>query len=662
VTLRLIVRILALAAVYAVVARLGLAIDAVDGFATLVWPPTGIALATLVLAGPRLWPGVLLGAFAVNLWVGAPVAVAAAIAVGNTFEAVLGAHALRRLGFQATLDRVRDVGGLVLLAALGTTLVSASIGVLSLRLAGRVPAADIGEAWRDWWLGDLTGDLVIAPLLLTWARRPTVTLDPLRPLAVVALTIAPLLVAVLVFVLPLPQALLPFRRSFLLFPALVWPALRFGPRGVAAMTFLISVVAIAGTVGGHGLFAHGRPRDNLAALQVFIAAMAIGLLVLGALVAERRRAELAAHQGHALLRAVVDGTTDPVFAKDLDGRYLLINQAGARTLGRPVSEILGQGDSVLFPAASAPANTALDRSVVASGEPLTSEESVVISGDTQVFLSTKAPFRDEHGHVVGLVGIARDITERKRNEKALIDAVGARDEFLSIASHELRTPLTVLAIELGGLRRRLQKVPPAVAATVNEVIGGKLDNTLRQTDRLNRLIENLLEVSRISSGRLRIDREPLDLAALVADVVERFAETASHVGCTLALHAAAPVPGHWDRLRLEQVVTNLLSNALKYGAGKPVELTVTSDGARASLAVRDHGIGIGAADIARIFGRFERAVSPRHFGGLGLGLYITRQIAEAHGGAIRVDSRPDEGSTFTVDLPHTLASLAPTES
>jgi PAS domain S-box-containing protein len=229
------------------------------------------------------------------------------------------------------------------------------------------------------------------------------------------------------------------------------------------------------------------------------------------------------------------------------------------------------------------------------------------------------------------------------------EAISARDEFLSIASHELRTPLTPLQITFqrllrDGSRERLGSVEPDRLRTM-------MVRSERQVHRLTALIDNLLDVSRISSGRLRLQREAVDLGDLVREVVGRSSEELARAQCSLELHAHGPVPGSWDRLRIEQVVTNLLGNALKYGAGKPIELRVSSDGGRAQLVVRDHGIGIEPEHVARIFDRFERAVSSRSYGGLGLGLYIVRQIVEAHGGAIRVSSEPGAGSLFVVELP-----------
>ncbi|HXN83074.1 MAG TPA: HAMP domain-containing sensor histidine kinase, partial [Myxococcales bacterium] len=166
-----------------------------------------------------------------------------------------------------------------------------------------------------------------------------------------------------------------------------------------------------------------------------------------------------------------------------------------------------------------------------------------------------------------------------------------------------------------------------------------------------RLINELLDVSRIVSGKVLLDLEDVDLAALAQEVADRFGEELARAGCTLRFEAGENVVGHWDRARLDQVLTNLLGNAIKYGKGSALELTVGRLGSEAWLSVRDHGIGIAPEHQARIFGRFERAVSERHYGGLGLGLWIAREVVDSLGGSIRCESGLGQGSTFTVVLP-----------
>jgi signal transduction histidine kinase len=239
--------------------------------------------------------------------------------------------------------------------------------------------------------------------------------------------------------------------------------------------------------------------------------------------------------------------------------------------------------------------------------------------------------------------------ENARLYRELQNAVRVRDDFLSIAGHELRTPLAALQLNLQTISRVLLKQPLQDRERVEERISRTLDNV----SRLDRLIDELLDVSRITSNRLKLEPSEVELGALVHEVTGRLAESAAKAGSRIDVEAPGPIVGRWDRLRLEQVVSNLVSNALKYGRGLPVrvEARLEADGAGAVLRVHDAGIGIDAVHQKRIFERFERAVSDRHYGGLGLGLWIVRQVVEASGGTISVESTPDVGSSFTVRLP-----------
>lgn len=227
-------------------------------------------------------------------------------------------------------------------------------------------------------------------------------------------------------------------------------------------------------------------------------------------------------------------------------------------------------------------------------------------------------------------------------------AVRIRDEFLAIAGHELRTPITALQLQIDGIVRQAEKgalgsLPPRVVERLRKAQG--------HVERLEVLIAGLLDVSRIAAGKLAVHREEVELAALISDVIDRFTEPLGRAGCVVAMHAPAPVVGEWDRLRLDQVFSNLLGNAIKYGAGKPIDISIGCDDGTARVAVRDQGIGVPPEDASRIFGRFERAVSDRNYGGLGLGLWISREIVHAFGGTIHIKSELGAGSTFTVELP-----------
>ena len=240
---------------------------------------------------------------------------------------------------------------------------------------------------------------------------------------------------------------------------------------------------------------------------------------------------------------------------------------------------------------------------------------------------------------------ARADAERLAREAQ--DAVRVRDDFLSIASHELNTPLTPLKLQIAMLRGRK---PEALA----EALPKTLAIVDRQIDRLTKLVSTLLDVSRITAGRLALEAEPLDLSELIRDVSDRFSPEAARCGSELRVRVQPDVHGSFDRMRVEQIVTNVITNAIKYGSSKPIDVTLEATSERARIEVKDRGIGVPDDMRVRIFDRFERAVSSRHFGGFGLGLWIARQLVEASGGTITLESSKEgdgAGSTFVVELP-----------
>jgi signal transduction histidine kinase len=250
----------------------------------------------------------------------------------------------------------------------------------------------------------------------------------------------------------------------------------------------------------------------------------------------------------------------------------------------------------------------------------------------------------------------RLLLEQERAQRVRVDAaralaeggVALRDEFISIASHELRTPLSSLLLTAQGLARSLDR--PGRGPS-REELARALDVCVRQTTRLTLLVDRLLDSSHLAAGSFELRPEKVALVDVVRDVAQTFAPDAARAGSSIDVVGESEVQGRWDRMRIEQVVSNLLRNAITFGLGRPIRVAVTKEGDGARLTVVDQGVGIPREAQARIFDRFERAVSAKNYGGMGLGLYVVSRIVQAHGGHVEVESEPGHGATFIVDLP-----------
>lgn len=331
---------------------------------------------------------------------------------------------------------------------------------------------------------------------------------------------------------------------------------------------------------------------------------------------------------------------------DLSGRFLLVNQRFAEMVGRSPEELsLLRMQDLTHPDDLAQSLVLFHRAATEGRDFIIEKRYVRPDGSSVWVHNAVSVLTDAEGRPQHIVAISQDITERKHSEIQLQEAVRLRDEFLSVASHELRTPLMSLTLQLELIHRDLSEES-------RRQVDPRMSAVRRQVGRLTLLVDNLLDVSRIAAGKLELELSDVDLVPLVRDVLDRMRGILHPSGSEVTFHAPPePVVGHWDAARLDQVLMNLLGNAARYGQGRPITVSVRADNAHAWLSIRDEGIGIAPEDLERIFGRFERAVSRRHYGGLGLGLFITRQIVEALGGQVRVESEPGRGSLFEVRLP-----------
>lgn len=299
-------KIFLLSAAYIITGKSGLSLGPVNTFATLIWPPTGIALAALLLFGSDLWPGIFLGAFVVNFLTGAGIILALCLAIGNTLEAVVGAYVLKRfIVFNPKIERLKDALGIIIIAALGSTLISASIGTLSLFLGGKVSLATFPITWLSWWVGDMLGDLVIAPVILIWAKLPRHKFS-IRNFSVLSLLFILLFLTTLfIFTGFLNVTVKSLPVEYIIVPFLIWISLAFGQRSSVTAVLLVSIMAVWGTVHGYGIFAQHNLSLSLLLLQGFIGINASMFLILSAIVSEykllaKRKDEFIAIASHEL--------------------------------------------------------------------------------------------------------------------------------------------------------------------------------------------------------------------------------------------------------------------------------------------------------------------------------------------------------------------------
>lgn len=359
--------------------------------------------------------------------------------------------------------------------------------------------------------------------------------------------------------------------------------------------------------------------------------------------ADRERAEVleALRESEAQFRHFADAMPHLAWIAQADGYITWYNQRWHEYAGTTSEQMEGWGWQSVHHPEELPRVLQRWKESIATGQPF--EMSFPLrgaDGTFRWFLTRSTPVRDRNGRLVRWFGTNTDIDAQKRALEERDEAVRFRDEFLSIASHELKTPLASLLLTIEALQRLAAK------HSLPEGYRQRLERARAAGRRLDRLIVELLDVSRVALGTLRLEPEPLDLAQLVAEVRERYEQRGRPLRVT-----SETIVGRWDPLRLDQVLTNLIDNAIKYGGGQPIDVVLKREGEHAVLRVIDRGIGIAPENIGRVFDRFTRLVPAREYGGFGIGLWIVRQIVEASGGRIDVASAAGKGSTFTVTLP-----------
>jgi PAS domain S-box-containing protein len=432
----------AILVVYIAAGKLGLMLAFVHASASPVWPPTGIALAALLIFGYRVWPALFLGAFIVNITTAGSAATSLGIALGNTLEGLLGAYLVNRFANgRNLLNRTADIFSFAALAGLVSTTVSATIGVTSLVSGGFAGWTDYGSIWITWWLGDAAGALIVTPLLLTWHTPPRWRWDRHLWIDTTLLLFATILTGAILFSGLLPFGVNRYPLTFLCIPPLIWAAYQFGPRQAATMVFVLSGLAVWGTLMGFGPFVRESPNVSLILLQAFMATLTMVTLPLAALVADRKRAEDAIREQRERWRVTLMSIGDAVIVTDLRARLTFMNHVAESLTGWREQDAIGRNLVEVFHVVNE-----------ATGEPTEDPVTSVIRDGTVAGLANDtvlvarngarhpiddsgAPIRDAAGRTLGVVLVFRDVTERKQLEARRAELL-ARER---AARHEAET-------------------------------------------------------------------------------------------------------------------------------------------------------------------------------------------------------------------------------
>jgi PAS domain S-box-containing protein len=669
------------ALVYYAAARLGLLLQLPGTNASPFWPPSGIGLAAVLLFGPRVWPGILAGAFLANLltlpdtpagWLAA-----AAIGVGNTLEQLVAFGLLRRLVPSLhPFERARDVFWFAVTAGLSCAVASLN-GATSLYLTGIVAGPVYGPVWFTWWLGDTAGMLVLAPALCGWWRAPRLRLSVPRTLELLVLVALTALTAEFLFGGWLASAVMA-SLPYLIVPGLLWAAFRFGPRETASLAVLVSAIAVGHTWWWMGHLAETAPRtvvapflspaisanESLLMLQVFVCAVAVTAITLAAAVAERTQAEGALRDSEQRFRATFEQAAVGIAHVAPDGHWLQVNQRLCDLVGHTREELLQCTFQDITHPADLDADLALVRRVLAGDLATYAMEKRYFRKDgSLVWINlTVALVREPTGAPAYFISVIEDISARKQAEEEIrrlnaeleqrvkdrtveLEAANRELEAFSYSvSHDLRAPLRAVD---GFSRILLEAHAASLPAEAQEFLRLVRNNT----QLMGRLIDDLLSFARLSRQPVRKQR--VEPASLVRQCLEELG--GEREGRRLEITVGDLPPCRAEPSLLKQVWVNLLSNALKYTRKRDVahiEVGCRTGGPEGAPVyfVRDNGVGFDMRYAHKLFGVFQRLHRAEDFEGSGVGLAIVQRIVQRHGGRVWAEGRPGQGAEFSFIL------------
>ncbi|HTK03836.1 MAG TPA: MASE1 domain-containing protein [Alphaproteobacteria bacterium] len=621
-----ILQIILLAGVYFVAAKFGLSLAFGVKQVTLVWPPTGIAIAALLLFDKKLWPGILLGAFFANITTNETFTTASQIAIGNTLEALTAWYFLNKLKFDKEFHHIEDIAKFIVWGAIVPTIVSATIGTLTLAFSGTIGWQVFHSTWLTWWLGDTTGAILFAPLILSFKDIKVFPFSFKKMFEFIALIASTSFTSILIFTGYISPTFSIYPTKYIVFPFMIWAALSFGVPGATWISLLISVISILGFKAGSGPFANlGNPEIGLTLLQLLMAVFSVTSTILAAALDERKRSEGKFKESETRFRALIENSYEAIILVDAKGTIVYTSPSVKRILGFTSAELENtNGFNLIHKDDKIRLAKILAELIVKPGKTVQVENKIVKKdGEVRWMEAVGTNLLQEEG--VGAIVINfRDITDHKKLDET-------KSEFVSLAAHELRSPIS----NIRWYTESLLKTKPS--KYLNEIYS----STLKMTS----LINTLLTVNKVELGKLTYEPEKVDLVTIVKDITQNI---------KIEKNLPEKLEAFADPNLLRIILENLINNAVKYSPGdKKISINVKEVKEKIHIEVKDFGIGIPKNQQDKIFTKLFRAdnVKKTFPDGTGLGLYLVKAVVDKLKGEIWFESEENKGTTFFVDLP-----------
>ncbi|MBI5019535.1 MASE1 domain-containing protein [Candidatus Gottesmanbacteria bacterium] len=622
---------------YFILGKTGLSFASINPSASAIWPPTGFAIAVLLLYGIRLWPVVFIGAFLVNITTSGTWATASGIALGNTLEAIAAALLVNKYAggihaFERPLNTVR----LAFLAGVVATIISASIGTATLLLSGLTTPDQLINIWITWWMGDMGGAIIFTPLILLWHTSPRVSIKPFKAIEYMLLMIFLGFICYLLFITNFPH-------PYLFILPLIWAAFRFELRETATLLAIVMSVTTYATTHGRGpFFTHAMSvNEALLQLQIFMVIVGVTKLTVAAAVEDNKRIDQKLFAKERRFQALIEKNTDAVVLIDPGAVITYASPSTLTVLGYTSDEVTGKnGFSFIHEEDIPRAKDDLKKVVLHPNDPVIGNYRMRRKDGSWVWIETIGRNLLFDPAVQALVINFRDVTDRKKLEEA-------KDDFLMTAAHQLRAPLTAMRWNIESL----------FGHDIPKEFRTKLEQMYERNKQMIKAVNEVLDIAHIIQGKLPNNAEKTDIMMLINNQINEYAQFAKRRNITINL--TGDTGSMWaivDPKHFNDALGNLLSNAVKYSYDRS---TVTVDIARvkntATISISDSGIGIPKNEQGKMFTKFYRATNAKvaDAQGNGLGLFIVKSYTEGWGGKVTLESPviQDQGTKISITIP-----------